>query len=34
MLSIGKLRLGREEYYLASVARGTDEYYTAHGDAT
>ncbi len=33
MLSIGKLRLGREDYYLASVARGTKEYYTAHGDA-
>ena len=33
MLSIGRLRLGREEYYLASVAAGTDEYYTAHGDA-
>src|SRR6266511_4127570 len=33
MLSIGRLRLGREEYYLSTVAKGTEEYYSAHGDA-
>lgn len=33
MLSIAKLRLGREDYFLATVAKGTEEYYSERGDA-
>lgn len=33
MLSIAKLRLGGEDYFLATVAQGTEEYYSEHGDA-
>ncbi|MHB1891548.1 MAG: MobF family relaxase, partial [Acidimicrobiales bacterium] len=33
MLSIGKLAGGAEDYYLASVARGQEEYYIGAGEA-
>jgi conjugative relaxase-like TrwC/TraI family protein len=33
VLSIGKLAPGQHEYYLDTVARGTEEYYTAEGEA-
>ena len=33
MLSIGKLVLGAEDYYLRSVARGQEEYYLGSGEA-
>ena len=33
MLSIGKLTLGAEDYYLMSVAAGMEEYYTGSGEA-
>ena len=33
MLSIAKLRLAAEDYFLATVAKGTEEYYSEHGDA-
>jgi conjugative relaxase-like TrwC/TraI family protein len=32
VLSIGKLAPGQHEYYLDTVARGTEEYYTAEGE--
>lgn len=34
MLSLWKLRVGVEAYYLAQVASGLDEYYTGAGEAT
>lgn len=34
MLSLWKLRVGVESYYLAQVASGLDEYYTGAGEAT
>jgi conjugative relaxase-like TrwC/TraI family protein len=33
VLSIGKLVGGAEDYYLATVARGQEEYYTGAGEA-
>jgi conjugative relaxase-like TrwC/TraI family protein len=33
VLSIGKLTAGREDYYLASVADGVEEYYLGAGEA-
>ena len=33
MLSIGKVRLSGEGYYLAAVADGVDEYYRGVGEA-
>jgi conjugative relaxase-like TrwC/TraI family protein len=33
MLSLWKLRVGVEEYYLAQVASGLDDYYTGAGEA-
>ncbi len=33
MLSIGRLVAGAERYYLSSVARGREEYYTGSGEA-
>ncbi len=33
MLSIGKLVLGAEDYYLRSVAKGQEEYYLGSGEA-
>jgi hypothetical protein len=33
MLSIWKLRVGVESYYLAEVASGLDEYYSGAGEA-
>jgi conjugative relaxase-like TrwC/TraI family protein len=33
VLSIGKLAPGQHEYYLDTVARGAEEYYTAGGEA-
>jgi conjugative relaxase-like TrwC/TraI family protein len=33
VLSIGRLAPGQHEYYLDTVARGTEEYYTAGGEA-
>jgi conjugative relaxase-like TrwC/TraI family protein len=33
VLSIGKLTAGREDYYLASVADGVEEYYVGAGEA-
>jgi conjugative relaxase-like TrwC/TraI family protein len=33
MLSIGKLAPGQHDYYLDTVARGAEEYYTAEGEA-
>ena len=33
MLSLWKLRVGVEAYYLAQVASGLDEYYTGAGEA-
>jgi conjugative relaxase-like TrwC/TraI family protein len=32
MLSLWKLRVGAESYYLAQVARGLDDYYTGNGE--
>jgi conjugative relaxase-like TrwC/TraI family protein len=32
MLSLWKLRLGAEAYYLSQVARGLDDYYTGQGE--
>ena len=32
MLSLWKLRVGAEAYYLAQVARGLDDYYTGNGE--
>ncbi len=32
VLSIWKLRVGVENYYLSQVARGLDEYYTGRGE--
>ena len=34
MMSLWKLRVGVESYYLAQVASGLDEYYTGAGEAT
>jgi conjugative relaxase-like TrwC/TraI family protein len=34
MMSLWKLRVGVESYYLAQVASGLDEYYTGSGEAT
>lgn len=31
MLSIGKLAAGRADYYLATVAKGAEEYYLGSG---
>ncbi len=33
VLSIGKLSAGQQEYYLGTVARGAEEYYTHSGEA-
>ena len=33
MMSLWKLRVGVEAYYLAQVASGLDEYYTGAGEA-
>ena len=33
MLSIGKLGLGQEGYYLQAVARGVEDYYLGSGEA-
>lgn len=33
MLSIGKLAAGRADYYLATVAKGAEEYYLGSGEA-
>jgi conjugative relaxase-like TrwC/TraI family protein len=33
VLSIGKLSAGREDYYLATVAEGVEEYYVGSGEA-
>ena len=33
MLSIGKLGRGQENYYLATVAKGIEDYYTGSGEA-
>ena len=33
MLNIGKLRIGGENYYLHSVARGVEDYYLGSGEA-
>jgi hypothetical protein len=33
-MSLWKLRVGVESYYLAQVASGLDEYYTGAGEAT
>jgi conjugative relaxase-like TrwC/TraI family protein len=33
VLSIGKLAPGQHDYYLDTIARGTEEYYTAEGEA-
>ena len=32
MLSLWKLRVGAEAYYLGQVAEGLDDYYTGHGE--
>ena len=34
VMSLWKLRVGVESYYLAQVASGLDEYYTGAGEAT
>ena len=33
MLSIAKLAVGTEAYYLAAIAEGLDDYYTGEGEA-
>ena len=33
MMSLWKLRVGVESYYLAQIASGLDEYYTGAGEA-
>jgi hypothetical protein len=33
VLSIWKLRVGAEDYYLSQVADGLDDYYSGHGEA-
>ncbi len=33
MLTVGKLTLGAEDYYLMTVAHGAEEYYTGSGEA-
>ncbi len=33
MLSIGKLSLGNEHYYLHTVAGGVEDYYVGRGEA-
>lgn len=33
MLSLGKLAPGQQHYYLETVARGAEEYYTAAKEA-
>ena len=33
MLSIGKMVAGSEKYYLDTVAKGREEYYTGSGEA-
>ena len=33
MMSLWKLRVGVEAYYLAQVAAGLDEYYTGGGES-
>lgn len=32
MLSLWKLRVGAENYYIGPVARGLEDYYTGHGE--
>ena len=33
MLSLWKLRVGAEAYYLSQVARGIDDYYSGSGES-
>ena len=33
MLSIGKLGIGQERYYLDKVAEGAEDYYSGEGEA-
>lgn len=34
MLSIGKLGVGQEMYYLEKVAEGAEDYYSGKGEVT
>ena len=32
MMSVGKVSVGQESYYLSAVAHGAEDYYSEHGE--